>query len=142
MQVTCQECGKACWKVKGPAIYGRSRYTDDKWFWLCACGAYVGCHPGTTDALGTAAGPILRKKRKAAHAFFDKLWQVKHERDGVDKGEARRAAYAWLARQMGTTERVHMARMSIAQCEAVIRICRPYYDRLIEQENKRLGYAT
>lgn len=136
--VLCQECNKECWKVKGHAIYGRNRRTDNLWFWLCECGAYVGCYPGTDKTLGTAAGPILRRKRGAAHVFFDLLWEQKAERQKTSKPEARKAGYYWLSEQMGSKKIVHISQMNIEQCETVIRICRPYYDRLREQIEERL----
>jgi len=133
MAVLCQECGKECWKVKGYAIYGYGRHTDKLWFWRCECEAYVGCRLNTDIALGTAAGPVLRRKRKAVHIVFDFLWQQKVEGQKVSRSVAITAAYNWLAGQMGLSEVVRIESMNVEQCEMAVRICKPYHDRLREQ---------
>jgi hypothetical protein len=47
--------------------------------WLCArfpaCDSYVRCHEGSQQAMGTLAGPRLRKLRGLAHEAVDPLWQ-------------------------------------------------------------------
>lgn len=49
--------------------------------WLClnypACDSYVGCHPGTENALGTLANAELRAARVKAHGWIDRLWRGK-----------------------------------------------------------------
>ena len=36
-----------------------------------SCGAFVGCHKGTSNPLGTLANAELRELRKQAHSVFD-----------------------------------------------------------------------
>ncbi len=50
-----------------------------------------------------------------AHAAFDPLWQ-----SGAMK---RKAAYAWLAEQLGV-ERVHIGQCDVDTCRRVVEICR------------------
>jgi hypothetical protein len=124
----CIECGAlATDLVGGAAIYGDRPDRPDmmaKMFWRCACGAYVGCHPGTELALGYPAGPETIKARSAAHAAFDPLWRRKMARDGCSQKEARQAGYAWLASQPDMPQsECHMARFNAAQARKVVEIC-------------------
>ena len=126
--LTCAECGGTdvqC--VSGDQIYPRRPDLYSRWFWRCACGAYVGCHRHTQEPLGTPAGPATRRAREEAHAFFDVLWRRKMARDGVSRHEAREAGYGWLAAQMGLDPAdTHIARFTQEQCAQVVELCRPY----------------
>ena len=100
--LTCAECGGSdivC--VSGETIYPYRPDLHARWYWRCACGAYVGCHRDTQEPLGTPAGPATRQARNQAHAAFDALWRRKMARDGCSKRVAREAGYGWLAQQMG-----------------------------------------
>lgn len=125
--LVCSECGGTnvtC--VSGDRIYPHRPDLYSKWFWLCACGAYVGCHPKTDIPLGTPAGPATRRARNEAHAAFDTLWRRKMQR-GATRKEARNAGYAWLAREMGLDlEDTHIASFTKEQCAQVVELCRPY----------------
>ncbi len=90
---TCIECGSRAEIVGGSRIYPHRPDLYQKKFWLCGCGAYVGCHPGTREPLGSPAGPETRRARSAAHAAFDPLWRSGQMR--------RKAAYAWLSQALG-----------------------------------------
>lgn len=127
-RVDCGECGKPAGLVNGELIYPHRSDLHEKPFWRCsACGAYVGCHDGTYRAKGTPCGPETRAARIAAHAAFDILWQRKMARDGVSKGRARAAAYAWLSEQLGLPpEQTHIGMMDAATALRVIEVCRPY----------------
>jgi hypothetical protein len=124
----CAECGETemtC--VTGDVIYPHRTDLHAKWFWRCACGAYVGCHRDTQEPMGTPAGPATRRARGEAHAAFDALWKRKVARDGVSVKEARQAGYAWLAQQMGLDlEDTHIGRFTADQCAQVVALCRPY----------------
>lgn len=94
----CIECGKAeASLVGGKAIYPHRRDLYKKSFWLCTCGAYCGCHPGTENPLGYPAGPATRKARSAVHAVLDPLWRNTKR----DRKKRRHAVYAYLARELG-----------------------------------------
>ena len=127
----CAECGGAdihC--VSGDAIYPHRSDLYGKWYWRCACGAYVGCHRDTQEPMGTPAGPATRRARGEAHAAFDALWKRKVARDGVSAKEARSAGYVWLAQQMGLdVEDTHIGRFTADQCAQVVDLCRPYLAR-------------
>lgn len=71
----CSECDGVGAYVTGREIYPHRPDLYSKGFYRCTCGAYVGCHPGTKNALGTPAGAETRKARSAAHAAFDPLWK-------------------------------------------------------------------
>lgn len=74
----CIECDTDCDLVSGQAIYPHRQDLYSLSFYLCpCCDAYVGCHKGTTQALGTACGPATRQARSKAHAAFDPLWRGK-----------------------------------------------------------------
>jgi len=88
------------------------------------CGAWVGCHDGTTKALGGLANAELRKAKIAAHAAFDPLWQRKIALDKCNKGYARRAGYKWLAAQLGLpVYKTHIGYMSLEECRKVVEVC-------------------
>lgn len=99
--------------------------TDYGPMYVCVpCKAWVGCHRGTTNALGGLANAELREWKVKAHAAFDPLWQIKIRRDGCSKTKARRAGYAWLADQLGIpVQRTHIGYMNLEECQQVVAIC-------------------
>lgn len=115
--VTCIECGGSTELVGGDRIYPHRPDLYGKRFWLCACGAYCGCHGVTTRALGNPCGPETRRARMAAHEAFDPLWKSRL----MD----RRGAYTWLAGQMDLPfDKTHIGMMTAAQAWEVVRHCR------------------
>lgn len=113
MNVTCLECGKEARLVDGKRIYPHRPDLYAKSFYLCECGAYCGCHPGTTSALGSPCGPATRKARSAAHAAFDPLWKR--------KTMSRHLAYKWLAEQLGIDPAdCHIGMMTEATARRVV----------------------
>ena len=109
----CIECGKAGRLVGGRDIYPHRPDLYTKSFYRCECGAYCGCHPGTTKALGHPCGPETRKARSAAHAAFDPLWK--------QKVMGRADAYAWLAEATGIpAKRCHIGMMTADQARSVV----------------------
>lgn len=93
--------------------------------WVCIpCQAWVGCHPGTTNALGGLANAELRAWKIQAHAAFDPLWQAKMRRDKCSKGKARRAGYRWLAGQLGIDVGLtHIGYFNVDECRRTVEIC-------------------
>lgn len=93
--------------------------------WACVKDrAWVGCHPGTENALGGLANAELRAAKMAAHAAFDPLWQAKMRRDKCTKRKARNAGYAWLAGELGIpVKKCHIGFMSLEECQRVVEIC-------------------
>ena len=117
----CRYCGGIIRLVPASTIYGASAerlgMTDEKVYQCQNCNARVGCHKGTTRALGHVANETLRLKRIETHQVFDAFW--KH------KGMSRTKGYQWLARQMGLPERlVHIGGFEMDQCQKVIDLCR------------------
>jgi hypothetical protein len=93
--------------------------------WTCVpCQSWVGCHPGTENALGRLANAELRAAKQEAHAAFDPLWKRKMVRDQVPQGRARRAGYRWLSEQMGIAYRdTHIGEFDVNQCRRVVELC-------------------
>ena len=121
--IECRATDATC--VTGAEIYPHRRDLHRRRYWRCSCGAYVGCHPGTTAPLGAPAGAHTRAARNEAHAAFDPLWKRKIIRDGVPQYEARKAGYAWLAREMGlTVEQCHISLFNADQARRVVEICK------------------
>lgn len=83
-------------------------------FWLCHCGSYVGCHPGTTRALGKPANKQTRVARAKAHLAFDRLWKL-----GLMK---RGEAYVWASRVL-CIDPLHIGELDVEQCEKLVDIC-------------------
>lgn len=110
---TCIECSETAELTTGKQIYPHRKDLWSKSFWLCQCGAYCGCHPGTTNALGNPCGAETRKARSAAHAAFDPLWRRKKM--------SRRDAYKWLADAANIpVERCHMGMMTADEAHRVV----------------------
>lgn len=123
----CCECGSMAERVKGDRIYPHREDLHRKNFFLCGCGAYVGCHPFTRIALGRPAGPATRKARGEAHAAFDPMWRAKMAREGCDQATARAAAYAWLAGELGYEPGLcHIAWMTAEEAGRVVEACAPF----------------
>lgn len=110
----CIECGALAELTNGKRIYPHRPDLYGKSFWLCQCGAYCGCHPGTTEALGHPCGPATRKARSAAHAAFDPLWK----RGAMGRSQA----YKWLAKAINVSPaRCHIGMMTEQEAWAVVR---------------------
>ena len=135
VDATCLDCGKVGKLVTGEVIYPHRRDLHAKHFYLCDCGAYCGCHPGSVIPLGHPCGPDTRKARSAAHEAFDPLWK--------GKGMSRSSAYAWLAAATGMKpSRCHIGMMSKDQAEMVVQAV---YDYKVDQAVEALvrdGKAT
>lgn len=77
------------------------------------CRAWVGCHKGTTTALGRLANAELREWKKATHAVFDPIWK----NGQCGRGEL----YKWLATRMDLPiEHTHVGMFDVAQCRPAI----------------------
>lgn len=128
---------KMCRGCENPAKLLRYRdagypyYSDYGPVWICLqCQAWVGCHKGTTNALGGLANAELRKLKQDAHAVFDPLWRRKIENEKCSKSMARRAGYKWLSEQMAIPfERTHIGYMNPDECRKVIEICSRFYKK-------------
>lgn len=96
--------------------YGDPRYpyrVDHGPRWMNSLGHHVGCHPGTTIALGTPVGPLTRAARVHAHEVFDKLWK------GPGAIMTRSQAYDALSEHMG--QETHIGQSNRAQCLEIAR---------------------
>ncbi len=118
VDVYCDYDGTKADLVDSKVIYGKSFGP----IYLCPkCGAYVGVHKGTDKPLGRLADAELRHWKRNGHNVFDPLWQ-----HGPFRGR-RKAAYAWLAQQMGLpVEKTHFGMFDVAQCKAAINIIFDY----------------
>ena len=116
-QVRCDQ-GHDAELVTGEVVHPDRPELANVPFWRCVpCGARVGCHPGTTDPLGTLADLDLRRARTKAHAAFDPIWK-----SGRMK---RRDAYSWLATRLGIPwDACHIGGFDEATCRNVVAICR------------------
>jgi len=120
----CNYCNQPAALVKSSAVYGPNSPSYG-YMWLCRpCSAYVGCHRGTTTALGSLANYADREWRKKAHAAFDPIWLEMMHVKRLRKHTARHAAYTWLAEQLGIDrEACHMAYFNADECKRVIAVC-------------------
>ena len=72
----CLKCDKKAELVTGEHIHPfNEKYKKYNSYICTACGDYVGCHEGTTKALGTLADKRLREKRIQVHKAFDQIWK-------------------------------------------------------------------
>jgi hypothetical protein len=119
--VHCGVCYRRARLVGGEVIYPHRPDLFHKRFWLCDHPshplAYVGCHPGTENALGSPADTETRKARSAAHAAFDPLWK--------GKAMGRWEAYKWLAATLGIhPDACHIGMMSADMARRVVEAVR------------------
>lgn len=125
--IPCPYCQKPAALVGGAKVYPHRPDLAEKRFYACfPCGAWVGCHPGTENALGRLANAELRAAKQAAHAAFDPIWTGGRWR--------RQDAYEWLAEQLGIDRAAcHIGMFDVDQCRAVVRIVAEWDEAL----NKR-----
>lgn len=128
-EVNCPYCCRPAALVKNSTnVYKVGR--DFGPVWVCwHCEAWVGCHKGSKRyaPMGRLANAALRKAKQAAHAAFDPLWKAKMRKDGLRKSAARKAAYAWLAAELGIEPKnCHVGYLDVAGCMRVIEVCAPY----------------
>ena len=118
--VICDYCGKPAELVDSIMVYQH----DHGKIWYCKdCHAWVGVHRGTEKPLGRLANAELRQWKRKAHRAFDPIWRNK-------ENTTRRAAYEWLAEEMGLpVGQAHIGMMDIDQCKEVIRICKEARNR-------------
>lgn len=126
----CPGCGVAARLTNGAYVYPNHPDLADKPIWKCeVCpDAYVGCHPGGTEPLGTPAGPELRRARIVLHRdMVDPLWKHAdrcgeyHPENEAARELIRRAArgrvYAYLAAGLDLTkDECHVGMFTIEQC--------------------------
>lgn len=109
---TCRFCSGHVELVNNAKFYGGREFGWPFAYACCACGARVGCHPGTDIPLGTLADKATMQARRAAHAAFDPLWQ--------NKGAgARKRAYQALSKAMGK-HAAHISWMDADECLTVV----------------------
>ena len=116
----CPYCGRRTVLADSSEIYGRS-YGP---IYLCRpCRAYVGCHKGTTMALGRLANEELRLAKNQAHQVFDRLWQ--------ENLVSRHEAYRILAEELAINpDYAHIGMLDVAQCREVVRLFSKVYSDL------------
>lgn len=139
---TCPYCEASSALVTGAAIYPHMPALHSRHFYHCApCDAWVGCHPGTTLALGTLANKPLRLARKHAHEVFDPIWRVRVSKEGVPRSTARKEAYAWLSEELRIpNNECHIAMMGVDDCHRVIDLCQRLH-RQRQQQRAREAAA-
>jgi hypothetical protein len=122
---TC--CSKPTRLSNGAEVYPHRADLHGKAIWICdECGAYVGCHPGTTDALGTLANAELRAARMKLHdRRIDPIWRnAWRDYQNVDAKSrknitrtARVRVYEFLADSLGLSrDETHTGMFDLEMC--------------------------
>jgi hypothetical protein len=111
----CLHCQGDTHLVDGSKVYPHRPDLFSKWFWLCDCGAYCGCHPGTTKPLGFPANKETRQARlKLHHERLDPLWKSKPK---GQRKESRTRVYEFLSERMNLSrDNTHTGMFTIEQC--------------------------
>lgn len=112
--------GKRCAYCHKETVLRNSRYGPT---WNCdSCGAYVGCHDGTTIAKGRVANVELRKAKIDAHNHFDQIWKL-----GFME---RKQAYRWLQDQLNIPkEYCHIGMFNEKTCARVSMLVTQYLEK-------------
>ncbi len=135
--VACGVCRGRAELTDGAEVYPHRPDLHHKSFWICrSCAAYVGCHPGTTRALGAPADAPLRRARMLLHEeMLDPLWK-RADRCGAYAPEderarekirrrARERVYQFLAHTLGLTrEETHTGSFDLETCRRAWRALR------------------
>lgn len=112
----CPYCDNQPKLVTGRVIYPHRTDLYKLWFYLCKCGARVGCHPGTKKPLGRLADAELRQAKSKAHLAFDPIWR--------DRLMRRKQAYKWLSNQLNIDfNDCHIGMFDVETCNRVVDIC-------------------
>lgn len=114
----CATCSRDCELTTGFEIYPRRADLASKPIWICrGCSARVGCHPGTTNALGTPANEQVRRARSMLHdQRLDPLWRDAPRSFGPN-GQRRKRVYRYLGEQLGIPyESVHVGSFDLETC--------------------------
>jgi hypothetical protein len=126
----CPGCKTVARLTSGKEIYRNREDLADKPIYVCeSCGAYVGCHPGTTRPLGTPAGPELRRARSMLHdQRIDPIWRsaasfygpspnLPPPKPGLLQSVARNRVYGFLADRLGiSAAESHTGMFDIETC--------------------------
>jgi len=112
----CLHCHTPARLVTADKIYRMNPKFDDRLFWLCKCGAYVGCHKGTNKPLGFPANTDTRRARSLLHEHrLDPMWKNKPPSERMD---ARSALYRYLQERMNLPiGMTHIGMFTIEQCQ-------------------------
>lgn len=123
----CRYCGASA-VLKVASQIGKP---GDSNLYVCSnypsCDAYVRCHSGTTQPLGTLARKRLRRLRTLCHEQFDPLWE------GHVSDVTRAEAYEAAGTVMHQGREFHIGQLDEAGCERFL-LAMP----LVEQELDRL----
>ncbi len=122
----CPYCDGYAHYVDSIKVYKTKSYGG---MYLCEnypkCDSYVGCHAGTTKALGRLANRELRYWKKKTHnEYFDPLWK------GSEKVMKRKEAYAWAAKEM-EMDVIHIGELSVEECKKLINKIKNYNSKQI-----------
>lgn len=126
----CPYCKSAAVLTDGAEVYpNRPRLVQTR-LWICrACDAYVGCHDGTINPLGTLANKALRVSRMRVHELFDPIWMSKKMKRGQ--------AYGEMAAKLGIDRRrCHIGMFDEAMCKRAIDAAREIKLDLNRRERK------
>ena len=109
MNAKCQTCQGDCRLTDGAEVYPNRTDLAALPIHVCdKCKTRVGCHPGTTTPLGTAADRATRNARSMLHAVIDPIW-----RDGKNRAN-RPDVYAYMAHRLG----IHIADCHVGHFDA------------------------
>ena len=119
----CVECGGRGELSNGARLGYKRPEMRARLFYVCPCGARVGCHPGTAVPMGLPCGAAASRARQVCHAAFDPIWQAKVAA-GASRENARQAAYKWLAREIGIRpDECHIGYFNKAMADRAIAKC-------------------
>ena len=124
VNITCPYCHTKAFLRPARTVYGAETEGPRAKLYVCgrypACDAYVSAYPGSLKPMGTLANKALRKKRRTAHWYLDRLWE-----SGL---MTRQEAYLLVQLYFGIPpEDAHIAKFDVDRCNKLIRFCNQYY---------------
>ncbi|MDE6311656.1 MAG: DUF3268 family zinc-finger domain-containing protein [Muribaculaceae bacterium] len=113
----CSYCGAVPELRSAREVFGDKAEGSGRFYVCPGCGARVGCHRFSEQAMGRVASAELRRLRGIAHKVFDTVWRDGHKR-------SRYNAYSWLALRLDIPRHlVHMGYFDEKECRRVIAVC-------------------
>lgn len=103
--------------ASGKAIYPHRTDLHNLNFWKCTnCNNYVGCHKGTSRALGTIPNKLIRELRSGLHAVIDPIWKNgKLSRSQVYKFISERVGYEYHTANVSTVKDAKAAQRAVQE---------------------------
>lgn len=127
----CCECGARTRIATGEQTYPTEPELWARPMWLCGCGAYARCSPGTLYPIGVPASKETRQVRSACWSAYRELRAI-YAGDGAFKDRHKREIQKEFRRRAGFGI-IQTSLMKRVRAEESLRVLRDMLDELREK---------